>query len=247
MKRTVVLTLVLVIQGFVIAGEQENSLVYTVGEEFFEGYHRAVEDARGLVILVHDWDGLTDYERKRADMLAGEGYEVVAADLFGKGNRPTSMEEKKRLTGQLYADRARMRALLNGAIRAARDKGAAVDNAVAVGYCFGGTAVLELARSGAVLKGFVAFHGGLITPEDQDYSATKGTVLVFHGSADKNVSLDEFAALAGQLESAGVPHEMTTYGNAPHAFTVFGSDRYREDADTKSWSRFLEYLEATLD
>jgi len=246
MKRTVMLTLVLV-EGFVIAGEQENTLVYTVGEEFFEGYYRAVEDARGLVILVHDWDGLTDYERKRADMLAGEGYEVLAADLFGKGNRPTSMEDKKRLTGQLYADRARMRALLKGAVRAARDTGAAVDNAVAAGYCFGGTAVLEFARSGADLKGFVAFHGGLTTPEDQNYSAAKGTVLVFHGSADKNVSLDDFAVLARQLESAGVPHEMTTYGNAPHAFTVFGSDRYREDADMKSWSRFLEYLEATLD
>jgi len=117
---------------------------------------------------------------------------------------------------------------------------------VAVGYCFGGAAVLELARSGAELKGFVTFHGGLDTPPGQDYSAAKGTLLVLHGTADTSITMDQFAKLANELEEKGVSHEMVTYGGAPHAFTVFGSDRYREDADKKSWKRLAAFLAETL-
>jgi dienelactone hydrolase len=115
-----------------------------------------------------------------------------------------------------------------------------------MGYCFGGAAVLELARSGADLKGFVTFHGGLNAPPGQDYSKTKGNVLILHGTADANITMDDFAKLAVALEEKGVSHEMITYGGAPHAFTVFGSDRYREDADVKSWKRFADFLVETL-
>ena len=199
-----------------------------------------------LVLLVHDWDGLTDYEVKRAGMLEELGYAVFAADLFGKGVRPTTLEEKRRLTRDLYNDRERMRALLRGALDTAKAEGLNVGNAVAAGYCFGGAAVLELARSGSGLKGFVTFHGGLQTPEGQDYSKTKGRLLILHGSADMSVTMEIFAALARELEAARLPHEMITYGGAPHAFTIFNSDRYREDADRKSWRRFTEFLEETL-
>jgi dienelactone hydrolase len=135
---------------------------------------------------------------------------------------------------------------MNGALETARQKGARIENAVAAGYCFGGAAVLEWARSGARLKGFATFHGGLKTPEGQDYSKTEGSLLIMHGSADSAISLDQFAALATELESAGVPHEMVTYGGAQHAFTVFGGSRYQEAADKKSWKLFHEYLADTL-
>jgi dienelactone hydrolase len=92
----------------------------------------------------------------------------------------------------------------------------------------------------------VTFHGGLSTPEGQDYGKTKGKLLILHGTADTNITMDQFAMLANALEEKGVPHEMITYGGAPHAFTVFGSDRYRKDADEKSWKRFGEFLEETL-
>jgi len=105
---------------------------------------------------------------------------------------------------------------------------------------------LEFARSGADVKGFATFHGGLKTPEGQDYSKAKGQFLIMHGTADKNITMDQFAALANELEQNGVAHEMITYGGAPHAFTVFGEDRYREDADRKSWSRFKDFLADTL-
>ena len=96
------------------------------------------------------------------------------------------------------------------------------------------------------MKGFVTFHGGLSTPEGQDYSKTKGNLLILHGSADTAISMEDFAKLAVELEAEGVNHEMITYGGAPHAFTVFGQDRYREDADRKSWQRFAEFLDETL-
>ena len=219
---------------------------YKVDGEAYEGYYISPSPGAPLILLIHDWDGLNDYELKRAAMLAELGYGVFAADLFGKGVRPTELKEKRRLTGALYQDRKKMGGLLYGALKAAGEKGGAVDKAVAIGYCFGGTAVLELARSGADLKGFVTFHGGLETPEGQDYSRTKGDLLVFHGTADKAVSMDQFAGLARALEEKGVKHEMITYSGAPHAFTIFGSDRYREDADRKSWERFTRFLSETL-
>jgi dienelactone hydrolase len=219
---------------------------YSINGENFEGYYISPGPDAPLVLIIHDWDGLNDYEVKRAHMLAEQGYAVFAGDMFGKGVRPTETADKKKLTGALYQDRARMRSLLDGAYAAARAKGANVDNAVIMGYCFGGAVVLESARSGADLKGFVSFHGGLTTPEGQDYSQTRGTLLVLHGTADTAVTMDDFASLAKQLEQFKVTHEMITYSGAPHAFTVFGSERYRQDADEKSWRRFLQYLDATL-
>ena len=221
-------------------------VAYTVNGEPFEGYYVSPDAKAPLVLLVHDWDGLNDYEIKRSQLLAAMGYAVFAVDLFGKGVRPTELEEKKQRTGALYQDRERMRALLQGGLAAAKAQGGKLDNAVAIGYCFGGAAILELARSGADLKGFVAFHGGLETPPGQDYGKTKGKLLILHGSADTAVTMEHFAALAVELEKAGVNHEMISYSGAPHAFTVFGSDRYRKDADEKSWRRFGQFLSETL-
>ncbi|EED33027.1 dienelactone hydrolase [gamma proteobacterium NOR5-3] len=243
------------------AGEVVN---YEVAGKDYEGYFEPASDSRGLVVIIHDWDGLTEYEIKRAEMLSAMGYSVFAADLFGAGIRPTETKDKIALTfgagirptetkdkialtGELYQDRDKMRSLMRGALGAASDSGADVSNAVVVGYCFGGTAVLELARSGEPLKGFASFHGGLTTPEGQDYAATQAPVMVYHGSADTAVSMSDFASLAEQLETAGVAHEMTTYSGAPHAFSVFGSPRYREKADRQSWSSFTGFLDATFD
>jgi dienelactone hydrolase len=139
-----------------------------------------------------------------------------------------------------------MRSLMKGALDTAKEKGARIDNAVVVGYCFGGAAVLELARSGAELKGFATFHGGLKTPQGQNYAKTQGKILIMNGSADTAITMDQFADLAKELEAAGIAHEMITYGGAQHAFTVFGQNRYQEAADKKSWRRFTEFLADTL-
>jgi len=222
------------------------SVTYQVNGQSYEGYYISPSEQAPFVLLIHDWDGLTDYEVRRANMLAELGYAVFALDLFGAGVRPTEVKDKRQHTGELYENREKMRALIKGALNAAKDRGANIENAVAVGYCFGGAAVLELARSGADLKGFATFHGGLKTPEGQNYTKTHGKVLIMHGSADTAITMDQFADLAKELESAGVAHEMITYGGAQHAFTVFGENRYQETADKKSWKRFTKFLADTL-
>ena len=237
-QRVLAAALLVACGQLVTAGE---SVTYTVDGLKYEGYYATPAKSRGLILLIHDWDGLTGYEEQRAEMLAGMGYSVFAADLFGKGVRPTEVVDKRQHTGELYQNREKMRALMRGAMATARDLGARGD-AVAMGYCFGGAAVLELARSGEALKGFATFHGGLGTPDGQDYSAVAGKVLVYHGTADGAVTMEQFASLAEQLEAAKVAHEMVTYSGTPHAFTVFGSPAYREEADRKSWSSFTGFL-----
>ena len=230
----------------VVFGATGSSVTYQVNGQSYEGYYISPAKQAPFVLLIHDWDGLTGYEVKRANMLAELGYAVFAIDLFGAGVRPTEVKDKRQHTGELYKNREKMRALMKGALDTAKARGANVENAIAVGYCFGGAAVLELAPSGADLKGFATFHGGLKTPEGQNYAKTRGEILIMHGSADSAITMDQFAALAKELEAAGVAHEMITYGGAQHAFTVFDGGRYQETADKKSWKRFKDFLADTL-
>lgn len=237
---TMVIIMVLSVSGYADTGAVVR---YQVDGKNYEGFYISAGKKAPFVFLLHDWDGVTEYEVTRARMLAELGYSVFAADLFGAGVRPTRVEDKMQHTGELYKDREMMRILMKGALKEAQSRGADLTNAVAVGYCFGGAAVLELARSGLDFKGFAVFHGGLKTPEGQDYSKAKSEVLVMHGSADSAVTMDDFAALATELNAIGIRHEMITYGGAPHAFTVFGGQRYHAEADKKSWDRFLRFLE----
>lgn len=245
MRKTVFILFLLSLFGISYAGQGER-ITYTVQDQMYEGYYISPYQHAPLVMLIHDWDGLTDYEIKRSHMLAEEGYAVFALDLFGKGVRPTEVKDKRQHTGELYKNREKMRALMAGAVETARGFGADTENAVVAGWCFGGAAVLEWARFGGEFKGFATFHGGLATPDGQDYSKAKGKILIMHGTADSAIPMDQFAKLASDLETAGVDHEMITYGGAPHAFTVFGSGRYREDADKKSWGRFTRFLKERL-
>ena len=123
-------------------GASGAALTYQVNGQSYEGYYISPSDQAPFVLLIHDWDGLTDYEVKRADMLADLGYAVFAMDLFGAGVRPTEMKDKRQHTGELYKDREKMRALMKGALDTAKNKGANIGNAVAMGYCFGCAAVL---------------------------------------------------------------------------------------------------------
>ncbi len=241
-----ILSILILIAATAAHGATGTAITYEVDDRSYKGYYVSPADNAPLVLLIHDWDGLTDYEIKRSHMLADLGYAVFAMDLFGAGVRPTEVKDKRQHTGELYKDRGKMRALMTGALETARGMGADVGNAIAMGYCFGGAAVLEWARSGADLKGFATFHGGLKTPEGQDYSKAQGKILIMHGTADSAITMDQFAGLANELEATGIDHEMITYGGAKHAFTVFGGSRYQEAADKKSWKRFTEFLADTL-
>jgi dienelactone hydrolase len=117
-----------------------------------------------------------------------------------------------------------------------------------MGYCFGGAATLELARSGQTqgIAGYASFHGALDTPEGQTYPTDTPPILIAHGGADSSVTMDDVAALARELESAGVPYEIQVYSGAPHGFTEFGSDRYQRRADEQSWKAFSDFLVTNL-
>lgn len=226
------------------AGE---TISYTIDGESFEGYHaKAAGKSKGLVLLIHDWDGLTDYEVKRSDMLATMGYDTFAVDLYGKGNRPVETGAKKAETGKLYKDRDRMRKLILGGLAEARKSG--TQKTVVMGYCFGGAATLELARSGKAsdVVGYSTFHGGLKTPDGQSYEGVTSPILIAHGGADAAIPMTDVAQLSVELEAAKTPYEIQVYSGAPHAFTVFGSERYRKTADEQSWDAFGDFLAENL-
>jgi dienelactone hydrolase len=231
-----------------LAAQAGELVTYDVGGTAFEGYVATPEgESRGTVLIVHDWDGMTDYEQRRADMLAEAGYTAFAVDVYGADTDPQGFEEYRALSGALYGDRETFRARLMGSIMAAGALPGATENMVIMGYCFGGAAVLEAARAGADLDGFVSFHGGLPTPEGQDWAQANGApVMFFHGSADPVSNIGDMAQVMSELVEAGIPHGAEIYGGARHTFTVFGSNDYIEAADADSWAGLLTFLEETM-
>lgn len=231
------------LSGAALAGE---NVTYRVGGQEYEGYlAKTAGTAAGLVLIVHDWDGQDAYENRRADMLAGLGYNAFALDLFGKGVRPADIAGRRAAMGELYGNREKMRSLMLGGLAAARRQ---VDgDAVVIGYCFGGAGVLELARSGAAerVNGYVTFHGDVRTPEGQSYPSDTPPILIEHGGADTSVKMSTVSDLMEKLEHAGVTYEVQVYSGTPHAFTVPGN-LYRETADRESWEALTEFLKDNL-
>ncbi|WP_273523579.1 dienelactone hydrolase family protein [Rhodosalinus sediminis] len=218
---------------------------YTLGDTVFEGYYArnaALDEVRGTVVIVHDWDGMTAYEERRAEMLAARGYAAFALDVYGKEADPQGVDDYRALSGAMYGDRETFRARLRAGVEAARAQEGAPEAVVVMGYCFGGAGTLELARAGADVEGFVSFHGGLGTPEGQSYAGQDAPVLLLHGSADPVSGMGELAALLDALQAAEVPHAARVFGGARHSFTVWGSDDYDLAADRASWDALEDFL-----
>lgn len=220
---------------------------YSVNGETFTGYFAKADAPKGLVLIAHDWDGMTDYERERADMLAEMGYDAFALDMFGDDTPTDTMDHRMAATGALYENRDRMRALIEAGVWQAMERSEA-DAMVVTGYCFGGAVALEMARSDMadMAAGFATFHGGLSTPEGQGWGGDEPPVMVFHGGADTSITMEDVAGFATEMEAAGNTYTIEVYSKAPHAFTVFGSDRYQERADAASWEAFSGFLAERL-
>lgn len=216
---------------------------YSVDGTVFEGYiARPTGEPLGTVLIVHDWDGLNAHEIARADAMAEAGYVGVALDLFGRDAELAGMDDYRRETGALYADRDTFRARISAGAEAASALADVPGAMVLTGYCFGGAAALEGARAGFDMAGFVSFHGGLGTPEGQDYSTTEAPVLVLHGSADPVSGMADLAALMDELREAGVPHEARVFGGARHSFTVEASNDWDPEANAKAEAALLAFL-----
>lgn len=228
------------------------TIEYKQGDATCEGYlayDDAVKGPRPAVLVVHDWMGLEGYAKMRADMLAKLGYVAFAADIYGKDVRPKNPKEAGALAGKYKGDRALLRERVNAALGVLKKQSQADTKRIAaIGYCFGGTTVLELARSGADINGIVTFHGGLDTPT-RDAKNIKCKVLICHGADDPSVPATDVAALQDELRLAGVDWQMVYYSGAVHSFTRpdSGNDNskgaaYNEKADKRSWEAMKEFF-----
>lgn len=202
------------------------------------------DERRPAVLILHDWHGVGDNVRMRAQMLARLGYVAFAADLYGAGVRPTG-EAAPAEAGKYYRDLPLLRSRVAAAFTWLLQH-PAVDPArlAVIGYCFGGSAALEFARTGAPMRGVVSFHGGLITHDPSDAASIAGSLLVLTGGSDPVVPDSAVAAFEDELR--GAPHvdwQITTYSGAPHAFTIPGSDSYRPVADARSWRAMVCFLD----
>jgi dienelactone hydrolase len=227
---------------------------YKEGTTVLEGYLAYDDAAKGKlpgVLVVHAWMGIDANAKQRAELLAGMGYVAFVADIYGKGVRPKDRDEAAKQAGTYKKDRALMRKRVNAGLAAllAR-KEVDASKTAAIGYCFGGTTVLELARSGAKVDGVVSFHGGLDSPAPADGKNIKAKVLVLHGGSDKGISEADKLAFEKELTDAKVDWQLVEYGGAVHCFTHkdAGNDpskgcAYDAHADTRSWAAMKSFFD----
>jgi dienelactone hydrolase len=230
--------------GARIEGE---TVEYKHEDTALEGYlahDAAITERRPAVLVVHDWTGLRDYPKVRAQMLARLGYVAFAVDVYGAGVRPEGFEaasaEASKYYGNVPLFRARVQA---GYERLIADPRVDPERVVVIGYCFGGSAALEFTRTGAPLRGAVSFHGALNVHEPSDAGAIKAPLLILTGAADPVVPDEAVVAYENELRAADVDFEITSYSGAPHAFTLPEVDAYRPKADARSWQRLTGFLD----
>lgn len=225
----------------------EKAVTYEQGGVTLEGFHvydDAVTGKRPAVLVIHQWTGLSDYEKGRSRQLAELGYNVFAADVYGQGIRPVPPEAGKE-AGKYKSDRKLFRARLDAALEVlTKEEHTDPAKIAAIGYCFGGTGALELARSGAPLVGVVSFHGGLSAAPG--FAAEEGKIpakiLVLHGALDPHVPVEEVTAFGKEMTEAKADWQFVAYSDTVHSFTqkMAGDDpskgsAYNAKSDHRSW------------
>jgi len=213
-------------------------------------YDDAWTTPRPGVLVTPDWMGNTERTALSAVKLAKLGYVAFCVDVYGKGVRPTSPEEAGKLAGQYKGNRPLMRARMHAALDTLlATKKVDAKRVGAIGYCFGGTCVLELARSGQPVAATVTFHGGLSTPTPEDAQNIVGKVLVLHGADDPYVKAEEVAAFEKEMKATKVDWQLVSYGNAVHGFTHQGAGTdnsagyaYNAAADQRSWKAMSNFF-----
>lgn len=229
------------------------TIEYKDGDAVLEGYlawdDASTKSAPG-VLVVHDWLGISADTKRRVDMLAGLGYVAFAADIYGKGQRPKDGASAGPLAGKWKKDPTALRRRARTALDLlAKNPRVDAKRLAAIGFCFGGTTALELARSGAPVVATVSFHGGLGTATPADAKNIKGRVLALHGADDPHVPPTEVAAFETEMRDAKVDWQLVAYGGAVHAFSVpaAGNDpskgaAYNERVDRRAWQAMSDFF-----
>ncbi|MFG0585210.1 dienelactone hydrolase family protein [Pseudomonas sp. zjy_9] len=225
-KKTWVPLLCAAFAGLADAAVVAKAVPYEIDGEAFEGvllYDDSVTTPRPGLLAIPNWMGVNDDTVAKAARAAGSRYVVFLADMYGKAVRPSNADEARAAATSVRADRALMRRRAQAAVEVLRAQGdeVALDTRKlgAIGFCFGGGAVLELARSGAPLQGFVSFHGNLDTPNPADAKNIQAPVLVLHGADDPAVPQAQVDGFVAEMKAAGVDWQLVSYGGAVHSFT----------------------------
>lgn len=226
---------------------------YQDGETTLKGHlywDNAIKGKRPGVMVVHEWWGLNDYAKSRARMLAEIGYVAFAADMYGD-NRVTTHGDQagswmKQITNNIshWQSRAQL-----GLSQLKQHSLVEPSQLAAIGYCFGGATVMQLAYSGAELRGVVSFHGSLPPASEDQYQNIKAKVLVAHGNSDPFVPAERVTAFQASLDAAGADWQFLSLGGAQHGFTNPGADahkmkglKYDADADRRSWQAMQQFF-----
>jgi len=250
----VILALLALVFGAARAEVRTETVQYRDGDVELQGYlvwDDAIKGKRPGVIVVHEWWGLNDYARKRTEMLAKLGYVAFAVDMYGKGKVTEHAKQAGEWAKQINAnvDAWQARALL-GLDILRRDEHVDPARVAAIGYCFGGATVVQMAYAGADLAGVVSFHGSLPVATQAQAANIKASILVAHGEADGFVPPERITGFKAALEKAGADWEMVTYGGARHGFTNPGAARYGienvrydDKADRRSWRVMQQFFD----
>lgn len=238
-----------------VKGEE---ISYKAGDTTLKGY-MAWDDAhdkkRPGILVVHEWWGHNDYARKRADMLAEQGYTALAVDMYGDGKQAEHPKQAKEFMSAVTTMQGVAKERFEAALATLKKHPTvASDDIAAVGYCFGGGVVLQMARSGLDLDMVASFHGGLSTKQPAEKDKVKAEILVFHGEDDKMITADQVDTFKKEMDSAKVKYTFVGYPKASHGFTNPDADKaaekfslpvgYNKEADEKSWAQLLADLKS---
>ncbi len=235
------------------AAVHSKAIEYQDGETTLKGYlywDDRFEKARPGVLVVHEWWGLNSYARMRARMLAESGYVAFAPDMYGDDKITEHAKEAKAWMQQITANTEawQKRAQL-GLEQLKAQSQVDGENLAAIGYCFGGATVMQMAYAGMDVKGVASFHGSLPAATEEQQKNIKAKILVAHGEDDSFVPAEKIDAFKTALKQAGADWEMNIYGGARHSFTVPDAERkgidnlkYDPKADQRSWARLQGFL-----
>ncbi|HWP94000.1 MAG TPA: dienelactone hydrolase family protein [Thermodesulfobacteriota bacterium] len=216
-------------------------------------YDKNIEGKRPGVLVVHEWWGLNDYARKRATMLAELGYTALAVDMYGDAKQAANPDEAGKLSGMVMSKMEDAQARFEAALNLLKGQETVdPERVAAIGYCFGGAVVLNMALRGVDLDGVASFHGILPTSSDAKPGEVKADVIVFHGGADQFLTNEQVEQFKGLMENLNVDYEVIVYPDAKHSFTVVEADSfaekfdiplgYNEEADKDSWERMKAFF-----